>query len=279
MNSIVPETWKIPPQLIARFGDSAGKQRAMNAEGHLLLVLHNPALDNNTGLERKAKLLWRAPSGAWACNSDGSEIDLLKKHVASFAALVEQLENQVQEAEGADDYFRLLQAIGPLHRSSRNLHSTLQQAREMVSEDREIIVARDSAGDIERALELLHLDAKNGLDYTVARKSELQSQQTYEMAVSAHRLNILAAIFFPITALSSIFAMNPALAPEHLLHTASFWTVVGAGTISGLLLSRTLSKTVQSSPKPIVSNRSRYGAQANKKVKPKQKTERLRQAF
>lgn len=279
MNSIVPETWKIPPQLIARFGDSAGKQRAMNAEGHLLLVLHNPDQVNNTGLERKAKLLWRAPSGAWACNSDGSETDLLKKHVASFAALVEQLENKVQEADGADDYFRLLQAIGPLHRSSRNLHSTLQQAREMVSDDREIIVARDSAGDIERALELLHLDAKNGLDYTVARKSELQSQQTYEMAVSAHRLNILAAIFFPITALSSIFAMNPALAPEHLLHTASFWTVVGAGTVSGLLLSRTLSKTIQSSPKPIARNQSRYGAQANKKGKAKPKPERLRQAF
>ena len=35
MNSIVPDTWKIPPQLAARFGDNAGRQRAMNAEGHL----------------------------------------------------------------------------------------------------------------------------------------------------------------------------------------------------------------------------------------------------
>jgi Mg2+ and Co2+ transporter CorA len=263
MNSIVPDTWKIPPQLAARFGDNAGRQRAMNAEGHLLLVLHDPPNPNEQG--RQTKLLWRAPDGAWACNTDGSVSDLLKKHVASFAERAEDLESKMQEASCADDYFYLLQAIAPLHRSSRNLHATLQQARDMMSEDRAIIVARDSAGDIERTFELLHLDAKNGLDYTVARKSELQSQQTYEMALSAHRLNVLAAIFFPITALSSIFAMNPALAPELLLHTPIFWTVIGAGSLCGLLLSRSIvQKPVDKSDSKIAitKSKSRYGAKS-----------------
>jgi hypothetical protein len=74
MNSIVPDTWKIPPELAARFGDNAGRQRAMNAEGHLLLVLHDPPNPNDQ--ERKAKLLWRAPNGDWACNTDGSVSDI-----------------------------------------------------------------------------------------------------------------------------------------------------------------------------------------------------------
>lgn len=235
----------------------------MNAEGHLLLVLHEPPNPNDQ--ERKAKLLWRAPNGDWACNTDGSVSNLLKKHVASFAERAEDLESKMQEASCADDYFFLLQAIAPLHRSSRNLHATLQQARDMISEDRAIIVARDSAGDIERTFELLHLDAKNGLDYTVARKSELQSQQTYEMALSAHRLNVLAAIFFPITALSSIFAMNPSLAPELLLHTPTFWTVVGAGSLCGLLLSRSIvRKPVDKgdSPVALTKSQSRSGARS-----------------
>ncbi len=272
MKSIIPDTWRIPAQLTARFGDSAGRQRAMQAEGHLLLVLHEPPRRNDS--ERRAKLLWRAPNGTWACNTDGSVSDLLKKHTASFAERAEDLETKMQEASCADDYFFLLQTIAPLHRSSRNLHATLQQARDLVTEDRDIIVARDLAGDIERTFELLHQDAKNGLDYTVARKSELQSQQSYEMALSAHRLNILAAIFFPITALSSIFAMNPALAPETLLHTPIFWTVLGAGSLTGLLLSRSImhkpeepSYTPPAVPKSKSGSKSRYGAGANSKIK------------
>src|SRR4029077_1369179 len=104
--------------------------------------------------------------------------------------------------------FRLLQKVAPLHRTARNLHATLQQAREFVPDDRDLIVARDTSGDIERSFELLHNDAKNGLDYTVALETELQSQRTYEMAVSAHRLNLLAALFFPIATLSAIFDMK-----------------------------------------------------------------------
>jgi HPt (histidine-containing phosphotransfer) domain-containing protein len=268
---------------MARFGDNAGRQRAMNAEGHLLLVLHDPPNPNDQG--RQAKLLWRAPDGAWACNNDGSDSDLLKKHVANFAKRAEFLENKMQEASCADDYFFLLQAIAPLHRSSRNLHATLQQARDMIAEDRAIIVARDSAADIERTFELLHLDAKNGLDYTVARKSELQSQQSYEMALSAHRLNVLAAIFFPITALSSIFAMNPTLAPESLLHTPIFWTVVGAGSLCGLLLSRSIVQRPREKKESLktIKNQNDNKREANQKrsgnqTKKKRETS-LRQAF
>ncbi len=240
MTIIVPDSWDIPQQIRDRFGDTAGRQRAMLAAGHLLLVLHEPPGPDDR--DRKARILWRDPAGSWAWNADGSVTHLLKKHLASFTELTEQLENQLQAASGAADYFSLLQAIAPLHRTSRNLHTTLQQAREMIPEDRDIIVARDSASDIERAFELLHEDAKNGLDYTMARRTELQSEQTYKMSVSAHRLNVLAAVFFPVTAITSIFGMNCSPALDPLTSAWIFWGVLGFGSVSGLVLSRIITQ-------------------------------------
>ncbi|MBY0548322.1 MAG: CorA family divalent cation transporter [Candidatus Obscuribacterales bacterium] len=234
MKTIVPSEWAIPGQLRDRFGDIAGRQRAMFAEGHLLLVLHEPPAANNR--TRNARILWRDPQGAWTANSNISGSHLLKKHIASFADKIEGLERQLHNASCADDYFKLLQAVAPLHRTSRNLHSTLQQAREMTPEDRDVIVARDAAGDVERAFELIHMDAKNGLDYTVAQRAELQSQRSYEMAVSAHRLNLLAALFFPITALSSVFGMNIANGLELFSTKVMFWGVLGVGFLIGLVL-------------------------------------------
>ena len=100
---------------------------------------------------------------------------------------------------GAQDYFLLLQALAPLHRTTRNLHLALQQARELAPDDRDLIAPRDQAADLERALDLLHGDARNGLDYTIAHQTEEQTRRTYDMAVAAYRLNLLAALFFPVS--------------------------------------------------------------------------------
>ena len=112
----------------------------------------------------------------------------------------------------------------------------------MIPEDRDIIVARDAAGDIERAFELLQADAKNGLDFTAAQKAELQSQRSYEMAQSAHRLNILAALFFPVTAISSIFGMNFSSGLESIHGTWLFWGIIGSGFLSGALLTQVIAQ-------------------------------------
>jgi len=37
---LIPRDWKLPDTLRSRFGDEGGRQRALFAEGHLLLVLH-----------------------------------------------------------------------------------------------------------------------------------------------------------------------------------------------------------------------------------------------
>jgi len=56
------------------------------------------------------------------------------------------------------------------------------------------------------------------------------------MSVSAHRLNLLAAFFFPIATLSTIFGMNLTSGLERAAAPIPFFLLVGAGLAFGLTL-------------------------------------------
>lgn len=242
-----PHDWDVPSKFAKRLGDGVGRQRVMSSEGHLLLVLHEPP---TVGVaQRKGRLFWRDPEGTWRSKPLGDGVQGLKRHVAEFAARVDALEKQWQDAENAADYFKLVREIAPLHRTTRHLHAVLQAARELVPEDRDLINLRDQVNEIERALELLHGDAKNGLDFTVAHQAELQGQRTYEMAVAGHRLNLLAATFFPLATLSTFFAAVYEMMhvhEDHGLHGVStpalFWGAMGIGLLCGLVLARIIAR-------------------------------------
>ena len=250
MRLSLPSDWQVPDLFARRLGDAVGRQRVMTAEGHLLFVLHEPPVAGVS--ERMGRLFWRDPDGAWRSRGLGDGAQALKRHVAEFAERVDELEKQWQTAGSAEDYFDLLRAIAPLHRTARHLYATLQEARELVPEDRDLINLRDQVGEIERALELLHGDAKNGLEFTVARQAEQQAERTYDMAVSAHRLNLLAAAFFPVATLSAIFSaifgmllVHPS--EQEWSRPALFWCLLGFGLICGLVLARAIARA----PAPI----------------------------
>lgn len=247
MRMLLPPDWDVPAKFAKRLGDDVGRQRVMHADGHLLLVLHEPPL---AGLaRRKGRLFWRDPDGAWRSKPLGDGAQALKRHVAEYAERVERLEKLWQAADTATEYYQLVRAIAPLHRTTRHLHAVLQHARELFPEDRDLINLRDQVNEIERALELLHGDAKNGLDFTVAHQAEQQSQRIYEMTVASHRLNLLVAAFFPIATLSAIFGavFEMMLAHEdHGLHGLStpglFWCMMGLGLLCGLMLARIIAR-------------------------------------
>ena len=248
MRLLIPHDWQVPSTFAQRLGDSAGRQRAMSAEGHLLLVLHEPPKVGSA--ERVGRLFWRDPEGHWRSKPLGDGPHALKRHVTEFAERVDELEKQWHAAGSAQDYYLLLRTISPLHRTARHLHVVLQEARELIPEDRDLINLRDQVGEIERALELLHGDAKNGLDFTVAHQAEQQSQRSYEMAVAAHRLNLLAATFFPLATLSTIFAavfgMMLAHEKDHgmdgISSPALFWVLMSVGLAGGLLLGQLIAR-------------------------------------
>ena len=247
VKTILPAGWQVPEIFRSRLGENAGRQRAMQSDGHLLLVLHEPPEPGET--ERRGRYFWREPNGNWKSNSLGSGILAIKKHVAEYAERLEPLDDQLQTAASSDEYFHVLQSLGPLYRAARNMHAALQQAREMIPADRDLIVLRDQAGELERSAELLQSDARHGLDFMVARKSEEQAQRGYEMAVSAHRLNLLAAIFFPIATLSAIFGMNL----DHGLPLQSpiaFWIVLVFGLVGGMFLTLLIASRPRGGARP-----------------------------
>ena len=83
--------------------------------------------------------------------------------------------------------------------------ASLEEARKALPEERTLIDHRDRAYDLSRQAELLYEDAKNSMDVAVIRRADEQASSTHQMTVAAHRLNMLAAMFFPFATLGAIF--------------------------------------------------------------------------
>ncbi|MDX1946405.1 MAG: hypothetical protein SFU86_13475 [Pirellulaceae bacterium] len=232
--SVLPATWENVPEVFQqRLGEKAGRQRAMSADGHLLLVLHRPPKKNEP--HRQARLLWRKPDGTWQASDGASGPAALGRHLAEFGEVLERYDRQEDNAQSVADLFGILEGVSPLSRSIRNLHATLQDAREKVPDDRDLINFRDRAYELERTADLLVGDVRNALEFATAKKAEEQAAHTHQMAVAAHRLNLLAAFFFPIATLSAVFGSGLAHPLERLLPPPlAFFAVLLAGLTLGI---------------------------------------------
>jgi len=238
--SLLPETWPIPDSIRNRLGRQPGPQRAMLEEGHLLIILHQvPQPDQH---QRKAALFWRSQEGEWKSNlsREGGGLAALSEHLQTYEQKLTALETAENKASTAAEYHTVLEALAPVLRSSRGLHRALQQAREMMKAERELINLRDQAAGIERTSELLLQDAQFGLNYITARQAEAQAATARQMASTAHRLNLLAALFLPLTALASIFGMDihSRVPDTHM----NFWLICITGLLMGITFIATLGK-------------------------------------
>ena len=198
---VLPRQWAVPDLFRRRLGEHAGKQRVMVADGQVLLVLHAlPA--------RAPSMFWRNRDGIWASTLHGARPQGLRIHVQQYASAVAKLEDELEAATGSDACFEVLRAVTPLVRTARNLHRVLQEARDAMPLDRELLACRDLAYEVERGAELVYDEARNTLSYTVANRAEAQAKLGEANARLGHRLNQLAAFFFPLSALAALFGMN-----------------------------------------------------------------------
>jgi len=231
---VLPSSWELPEKIRHRFGQrGAGRQRAMVHDGHLLLIMHevpDPGTD-----ERRTVFFWRRPDGSWSFSGRGNGLPMLREHIDAYEQAEAQLRREYHAAVGAEDYFQMLERLAPLQHASENLYRTLQAAREGIPDDRDIIDLRDAAYDVDRDLDLLYRDAKNALDFSMARKAEEQAGFGRQSVQAGHRLNILAALFFPLATLSTVFGMNMVHGWEDK-PVAVFWIVSAFGLIAGLII-------------------------------------------
>ena len=232
--TLLPSAWDIPQIFRDRLGITAGRQRAMVHEGHLLLVLHAPPADDHSA--RGGRFFWRDPGGSWSAHSTGRPCRSLDAHLAEFERIAAELDERDPADENAIELHADITALAPLVRTTRNLHTALQHAREMLSEVEEIIVYRDRSNQIERMAELAYQDAQNTLGFTTALQAEAQATSGYQMARSAHRLNLLVAFFFPMATLSAIFGVNLKHGFETAIAPFPFLALIALSIASGFML-------------------------------------------
>ena len=254
---ILPAVWEVPAAIRERLGDQVGRQRAMTAEDHLLLILHAPPAPDES--ERDGQFFWRQPNGTWSSSKLGSGPQALEQHLDAFQELLNRFEERDQEADSATDYFAVLHGLSPIRRSTRNMHNALQQAREMCPQDRNLINLRDNAYQIERAADLLVNDAKTSLDFLIAKRSEEHAENSQQMAIASHRLNLLAAFFFPMATLCALFGVNLKHGMEAIQNLSEitsapapsfpFLVMILVGIVLGGFLTRFISNRDRS-PKP-----------------------------
>jgi hypothetical protein len=232
--SILPSTWDIPQSIRRRLGNRVGRQRAMTADGHLLLVMHAPPTVESH--DRVGRFFWRNPQGEWKSNELGNGIRALSRHVEQYEDLMTRLDRQEDEASSPDDHFQILEQLTPLYRATRNMHMVLQEGRKACPDDVDLINLRDRAYALERSAELLYEGTRNVLEFSVAKRAEEQARSSFQMEVAAHRLNLLAAFFFPLVTLTAIFGVNLEHGFESYQPPWGFLTVIAIGLALGIVL-------------------------------------------
>ncbi len=246
---IIPPTWTLPDALRLRLGQSTyGRQRAIVEDGHALLVLHKPPGPDDT--KREGVLFWRNPSGEWQCNRGGPGPGGLKRHLQSYGELETKLVQDYEAAENTTALFDLLERLTPLVRATRNMHLALQAAREDIGNDPFLIEMRDLASELDRNLDLLLEDVRHAIQYRTARDGEEQAALSRQALQASHRLNILAALFFPLTAVASLFGMNLAHGMDER-SPALFWlTAIVSITLGFVMKGWVLGKPEPRGPEP-----------------------------
>jgi hypothetical protein len=226
----LPPGWELPEQIKFRLGENPGKQRSMVADGHLLMILHK--VPKPSIREREGIFFWRSPEGEWKYSGGQGGVSMLKTHLDEYNLALESLEKVYDNARCAEDFFKVLESVAPLHRAAKNQYQVLQESREAFPDAREIIGLRDISSDIDRSSELLQLDAKYALDFHIAKQAEEQAKISNELAQASHKLNMLAAFFLPLMAVTGIFGMEMSngFTKESPLF---FWTIVTFGISLG----------------------------------------------
>lgn len=237
---IIPAVWELPDYFHKRIGERVGRQRAMVDNGWLLLVLHEPPKpDEKT---RRPRLFCRKPDGEWLSTAPGNGKVAMQKHIEEYTRMLDELDARQDKATSGSELFAVTSALLPLKRSAANFLDALADARKLLPAAPELINFRDQAYDLSRNAELLFEDTRNAMELAQTRHAEEQARTSHAMAVSAHRLNRLAAFFFPLATLAGVFGMQLAMGFPATGSPLPFYIICGIGLLLGIVISTIVSR-------------------------------------
>jgi len=235
MKTIIPKAWEIPEIFRRRMGLEVGRQRLMNEEGHHLAVLHELPTTGDRGVRQPA-LFWINDKAEWKSMPNSGGRSAMKQLVQDYYDKVMQLDIDLTAISGddaAEEVHGVIDQAAPLARAIRNVAIVMEELRLVLPSDREVLIIRDIAVAAERSGDLLLNDAKSTLDYVTAKNAMIQAKEAKTAAKEAQKLNRLAALFFPLVTLASLFGMN---APAKVMKEGSVYIVVIIGLLMGAML-------------------------------------------
>ena len=232
--------WQLAEGVKARLGDSSyGRQRAIFDSGQLLLVLHEPPKHDEK--ERIVTVFLRESDGNWSHNGQKKCENMLRRLLESYRQKLDEFETLYDNAKTADKLFAVIEDLNPSVRAIKNLDMAMQSAREAVADDKLLLEMRDEASDVFRNYELLSDETRLALDYRIAKNAEAQISESRKMGKAQHKLNLMAAITFPMMAFASLFGMNLISGLEDI-KGGLFWVVMLTGISCGIAALRWILK-------------------------------------
>jgi hypothetical protein len=225
----IPADWEMPSHIRSTLSARLGHQRSIEVQGHKLVLLHwVPKLGQ---AQRIGVFLWRRPDGEWFSYSQavpGSETDpdpdffVLREALQAYEDREDLLETELDQVEEARAYLRVRGEITTVQHAMANLFTTLDRA---AGDGAEVLAPlRDHAYELHRKYELLETFSRHRLETFRAVQAEQANRR-------ADDLNRIVAFTLPLTAFSSVFAMNPNRGES--LTDPVFWGVTALGLIWG----------------------------------------------
>lgn len=236
--SLLPKTWQVPPVFLKRLGQSAGRQRLMKEQGHLLVILHRVPGAEDKG-KREGCFFWVGEDGSWKSSPEAGGRSALRVLVEEYLQRARGLDEMLERSGEAEQIHSIIDEAAPILRASRNMLVVMQELREALPDDDQVLGIRDLAIDVERSMDLLLQDAKSSLDFLIAKSSAEQATAAAGATEEARKLNRLAAFFFPLMTLASVFGMNR---PTEVMGYPGVYVVCALGLVMGAVVWKILRK-------------------------------------
>lgn len=244
---LIPPNWQLPIEFRRRLGRSAGRQRLMNHEGQLLIVTHDvPGPDEDS---RQGILFWFDSESQWKSSNGEPGAVAIENLLSKYEKRIEGLDQAEFKAKISEDYLPVLEQLAPISRSIRNLRDVLQDARKAAPDLVELIDFRDRAYALSRTAELTYQYAKDSMDVAIVKRAEEQASASDRMSAAAHRLNIMAALFFPLATLSGVFGTTLTDGWSWAKTADPFIVFLAVGLVSGIVLTYFVGSEQKSPPK------------------------------
>ena len=84
---LIPANWQLPDVLRFRLGFGPGRQRAIDSDGPLLLILHEVPKPHDR--QRIGQLFWREPDVTWHCGSSEDGPAGLERHLKVYEGAID----------------------------------------------------------------------------------------------------------------------------------------------------------------------------------------------